>query len=813
MESLLQDVRFGFRMLFKRPAFTAIVVVVLALGIGASTAIFSVVNAVLLRPLPYKNADRLTWIWETNPQAEIEHEPLSTPNYLDYKTQNQSFEDMGAFAPSSITLTAADGEPERIPCAYVTDGFFSTLGAEAVAGRTFTPEEDKPNNTRFVVLSHGLWQRRFNSDPALISKAITLNGNPFTVVGVMPADFQTPTPGARRPPQMWMPLGADYAKDARRGDFLGVIARLKPDVSLEQARTDMNVIAARLAEQYPQENAGFSIIALSLHERFVGDVRPTLIVLFGAVGFLLLIACVNVANLLLARSASRQKEIAIRTALGAKRWRVAQQLLTESVILSLAGGALGLIVGIWGVELLIALAPTSIPRLAEVTVDGRVLGFALLVSVVTGILFGLAPALQASNPNLNETLKEGGRGGAEGVRGGRLRRVLVAAEVALALVPLIGAGLMVRSFMKLQDVNPGFNPDRMLTVNLLLPGSKYKENAQVNTFYQQLLGEVKAMPGVEATSAIDTIPLSGGGNVLAFQIENRPVESIDKTPDAEVRVVTHDYFNTMNIPLVRGRLLLDQDNDKAPVAIVINEALARRYFPDEDPVGKRVNFGDPQRTPWVTIVGLVRDTRQSDMSKEPYAQVYRSHTQFPRRAMSLLVRTGNDPLNLVPAIRSQITQMDASLPLYNIRTMEQILADSIATPRFNMLLMGVFAVVALLLAAIGIYGVMSYAVTQRTHEIGIRMALGASSGDVLGMIVRQGMVLTLVGVAAGLAMSFGLAWWISTLLSELLYEVGGTDPITFGIIALILSAVALVACFVPARRATRVDPMVALRYE
>jgi putative ABC transport system permease protein len=800
-------------MLFKRPAFTAVVVIVLALGIGASTAIFSVVNAVLLKPLPYENADRLVWIWETNPKAEIETEPLSTPNYLDYKTRNQSFDDMGAFASSSITLTAADGEPERIPIAYVTDSFFSTLGAEALTGRTFMPEEDKPNNNRFVVLSHGLWQRRFNSNPAIIDNAITLNGNPYTVVGVMPPEFQTPQPGSRRPAQMWLPLGADYARDGRRADFLGVVARLKPDVSLEQASADMNTIAANLEQEYPQANAGFSIIALSLHERFVGNIRPTLIVLFGAVGFLLLIACVNVANLLLARSASRQKEIAIRTALGAKRGRVAQQLLTESVILSIAGGALGLIVGIWGVELLMALAPTNIPRLAEVTVDGRVLGFALAVSVLTGILFGLAPALQASNPNLNETLKEGGRGGAEGVRGGRLRRVLVAAEIALALVPLIGAGLMVKSFMKLQDVNPGFNPNRMLTVDLLLPASKYKENAQVTAFYQQLLGGVKAMPGVEAASAIDTIPLSGGGNVLAFQIENRPPQNVDTIPDAEVRVVTPEYFNTMNIPLVSGRLLSEQDSDKSPVAVIVNETLARRYFPDEDPIGKRVNLGNPQTSPWRTIVGVVRDTRQSEINKEPYSQMYGVHMQVPRRAMSLLVRTNNNPLDLVAAIRSQVTEMDASLPLYNIRTMEQILADSIATPRFNMLLMGIFAVVALMLAAIGIYGVMSYAVAQRTHEIGVRMALGASSGDVLKMIVRQGMTLTLIGVVAGLGMAMGLAWSISTLLSELLYDVGGTDPVTFAAIAIILSAVALVACLVPARRATRVDPMVALRYE
>jgi putative ABC transport system permease protein len=812
METLWHDLRFAVRTLIKKPGFTFVLVLALALGIGANTAIFSVVNAVLLRPLPYKNAERLVWIWSTNPLNDIEFETASPPDYNDWKTQNQSFEEMGAFVSTRLTLTS-NGEPERYDAAYVTDGFFEVLGAQAEIGRTFTPDEDKPNSGRVIVLSHALWQRRFGGDPKIVGNAITINGNPFTVVGVMPADFKHPRPEANRKAEMWSPLQVDYAKAGRRGDYLGVIARLKPNVAIEQSRAEIKTIAGQLEQQYPASNTGWSTLVVPLHERFVGDVRPVLIVLLGAVCFLLLIACANVANLLLARAAARQKEMAIRTALGARRWRIVRQLLTESVLLSVLGGALGLLLALWGVEALVALSPGNIPRLNEISLDGRVLAFTFGVSLVTGVLFGLFPAWQASNPNLNETLKEGGRGTTEGGRGGRARRALVVAEVALALVPLVGAGLMVKSFMRLQDVNPGFNPERILAVEIYLPGTTYKEGPQATAFYKELLTKVQNLPGVEAAGAIDTLPLSGGGNVLAFYVEGHPLQPTDKTPDAEYRVVTPEYFQTMNIPLLRGRYLSEQDGPNMPQSFVINDTLARRYFGDEDPIGKRMNLGDTKDPEWYTVVGIVQDTRHESLGAEPYPQMYAVNTQVMRRSLVMVVRTASNPATMIPAIRSTVAAMDSSLALNNARTMAQVMAQSVARPRFNMLLMALFAVVALLLAAVGIYGVMAYSVTQRTHEIGVRMALGASSTDVLKMVVRQGMALTLFGVGIGLAGAFIITRLIASLLSGLLFQVGTHDPLTFAGIALLLSLVALLACLIPARRATKVDPMVALRYE
>ncbi|MFL6277890.1 MAG: ABC transporter permease [Blastocatellia bacterium] len=812
MEILWHDLRFAIRTLLKKPGFTFVLVLALALGIGANTAIFSVVNAVLLRPLPYKQADRLVWIWGTDPKDDIDHEVASPPDYNDWKTQGQSFEEMGAFANTRLTLTGS-GEPERYDGAFVTDGFFEVLGVPAARGRTFTPDEDKPNGPRVIILSHGLWQRRFGGDPNVIGQSITINGNPFTVVGVMPAHFKHPRPESNRNAEMWLPLQIDYAKAGRRSDSLGVIARLKPGLAIEQARAEMTTIAAQLEQQYPASNSGWGTIVVPLHERFVGNVRPVLVVLLGAVGFLLLIACANVANLLLARAAARQKEMAIRTALGARRWRIVRQLLTESVLLAVVGGALGLLLALWGVEALVALAPGNIPRLNEVSLDARVLLFTFGVTLLTGVLFGLFPALQAANPNLNETLKEGGRGTTEGGRGGRARRILVVAEVALALVPLIGAGLMVKSFIRLQEVKPGFDPDRVLAVEVYLPRTTYKEGEQATAFYQQLLSRVQNLPGVEDAGAIDTLPLSGGGNVLAFYVEGHVPQPTDKTPDAEARIVTPGYFQTMSIPLLRGRYLSEQDGPKTPRAFVINDTLARRYFGNEDPIGKRMNLGDEKDSDWYTVVGIVQDTRQEGLEAEPYPQMYASNTQEARRSMVLVARTAGDPAKMLPSIRSTVAEMDSTLALNNARTMTQVVSESIARPRFNMLLMSLFAVVALLLAGVGIYGVMAYSVSQRTHEIGVRMALGASTADVLRMVVRQGMGLTLLGVGIGLAGAFVITRLIASLLSGLLFQVGAHDPLTFAGIALLLALVALAACLIPARRATKVDPMVALRYE
>jgi len=811
MNNLLQDARFSLRMLLKKPGFTSVVVLALGLGIGANTAIFSVVNTILLRPLPYKNSDRLIWLQEKNPGADIKEETLSPPNYLDWKSQSEGFEDMGAFASTRLTLTSGEGEPERINAAYVADGFFSTLQAEPRIGRTFTPEEDKPGNNRVIILSDRLFARRFSSDPNIIGTAITINGFPFTVVGVMTKDFMTPKPDDRRPPEAWAPLAADYNQANRRGDFLNVVARLKSGTTVEQARAEMETITQRLEEQYPNTNTGWSAIVMQLHDRFVGDVKPALMVLLGAVCFLLLIACANVANLTLARSTARQREIAIRSALGARRGRIIQQLLTESVILSLAGGALGLLIAFWGIALLTTLSPGRIPRLTEIGVDGRVLAFTLGVSLLTGIVFGLLPALQASNPNLNETLKEGGRSSLEGSSGRRLRSVLAVSEVALALVLLIGAGLMARSFLRLQDMNPGFDAKHVLTVGLFLPPTKYKDGPAIVSFYDDLLSRTGSLPGVMSAGAIDTLPLDVGGNVLGFVIENRlPAQPGDNTADAEHRVVTTDYFQTMGIPLLRGRLFEGQDGpNNVPAVIVINQTMANRYFPGDDPIGKRINLGNPQQSPWLTIVGIVSDTRHEGLNAEPYSQMYAVHSQTPRRSLNLVLRTSGDPMSLVSAIRSRVNEVDRDLPLSNLRTMEQILSESILRPRFNMLLITIFAVVAMTLASVGVYGVISYSVSQRTHEIGVRIALGAHSRDIFKMVVGQGLKLALTGVGAGVVAAFAL----TRLMEGLLYGVEATDPLTFVAISAGLTGIVIIASYVPALRATKVDPMISLRYE
>jgi putative ABC transport system permease protein len=803
METFLKDLRYAFRMMLKNPGFTAVAIIALALGIGANTAIFSVVNALLINPLPYKDASRLVWIWGSNPGRDIEQETASAPDYIDWKTQNQSFEEMGAFSRTRVTLTG-EGEPEIFLGAVVTDGFFATLGAQPRIGRLFLPEEDKPGAERRVILSEGLWQRRFGGDPQILERKITLNGNPFIVVGVMPADFLNPRPGDTQPTEVWIPLRQDYNKAGRRSDFLGVIARLKADVSLEQARAEMKTIAAALEQQYPNSNAGWTTKTISLHERFFGDIRPALLVLMGAVCFLLLIACANIANLLLARSASRRKEVAIRAALGASRRRVVQQLLTESIILALAGGVFGLLLAVWGIEALVALAPSNIPRLSSIGLDPQVLTFTLSVSLITGIIFGLLPALQASNPHLIDNLKEGGRDSSDTVRGNRLRGILAAAEIGLALVLLIGAGLMARSFNTLQNVDPGFDPARVLTTQMLLPGARYGEDPKVIDFTNRFVEQVSAMPGVEAVGIIDTVPLSGGGNVLSFTIEGAPPVGEDEASDAEAFSASGSYFKAMGIPLKRGRLFNEQDTVEAPGVMLISETMARRYFQNEDPIGKRVTFGGP----WSTVVGIVGDVHHGGLNEEPYPQIYVAATQQPSNLFTLVART-SVPGSVIPAIRSQVRQMDADLPLFNINSMEQLLSNSISRPRFNALLIGLFAVVALILASVGIYGVISYSVTQRQHEIGIRMALGAKSQDIMKMVLNQGLKLAGAGVICGLGAAFGL----TRLMSSLLYGVSATDPLTFLGIAALLTLVALVACYIPARRATKVDPMEALRYE
>jgi putative ABC transport system permease protein len=804
MNTIWQDLRYGARMLLKSPGFTLVAVITLALGIGANAAIFSVINSVLLRPLAYPQPERLVWIWGTNPSADIKQEGASLPDFADWKAQGRSFASMGGFTNFSPILTEA-GEPERLPGALVTDGFFTTLGVSPQLGRAFTPDEDRPDNRRVAVLGHGLWQRRFGGDPGIVGRKITLNGNPYLVVGVMPPGFKHPLPGMRAPVEVWTPLGIDPATMGRRSDFLGVVARLKPDVAIGQARSEMNALMRRLEGQYPDTNRGWGVVLLPLLERFVGDMRPTLYLLLAAVGFLLLIACANVANLLLARATARQREVAIRSALGAGRGRIVRQLLTESALLSALGGAVGLLMAKWGMDALISMSPTSLPRLGEVAFDWRVLGVAFGVALVTGLLFGLLPALQASSPLLNEALKEGGRG-ADAARGKRLRSAIVVAEVALALVLSVGAGLMLRSFARLQNVNPGFNPENVLTASLSLPRAKYEEGPRVAAFYRRLLDEVAALPGVESAGLVDALPLAGG-SYLSFVIEGRP--AADRTPDAEHRVVSPGYFKAMGIPLIRGRLLSEQDQAQTPFATVISETMARRYWPNEDPLGKRINLDDSKTAPWRTIVGIVGDVRNEGLNAEPNPQMYVSFAQTPRHGMSLVVRGAGDPTGLIAGVRRKVAALDRDQPLYNVRTLKQALAESLARERFGLMLIVTFAGLALLLAAVGVYGVLAYSVTQRTREIGVRLALGASRRDVLRLIAGQGMKLVLAGVGVGLLAAFAL----TRLMTRLLYGITATDPLAFIVVSVLLVVVALVACWIPARRATKIDPMVALRFE
>jgi predicted permease len=806
LETLWQDCRYGVRMLRKDAGFTAAAVLVLALGIGANTAIFSVVDAVLLRPLPYGDPHRLVWVWETHPN--VKEEPASLPNFTDWKSQGQSFEGMAGFTNSSLALTG-EGEPERIPATFVVGDFFGVLGVSPALGRVFTAEEDMPGAGRVVILGHSVWQRRFGGDPNIIGKSLTLSGNPHTVVGVMPKGFKDPLPAQRRPAELWAPLGLAVNPGARRSDFLSVVARMKPGVTLSQAQAEMNTVAARLSQQYPESNTSWGVTLLALHERVTGDVGRPLWLLMGVVGLLLLLACANVANLLLARSAARSHEIAIRRALGAGRWRLVRQFITESVLLSLIGGALGAILASSGVAALVALSPGNIPRLEEVGVSWPVLAFTLAASLVTGLLFGLLPALHATSPHLTESLKEGGRGTTQGGRGARVRSALVVSEVAIALVLLVGAGLLIRSFVRLQGVDPGFHPERVLAADVVLPGAKYREDAQVINFYDRLLSGMRGRPGVEAVAAVSVLPLTESGAIITFLIEGRAAPAPGESQDAEYRIATPDYFRALGIPVIRGSVFSERDTANMPYVMVVNETFARRNFPGEDAVGKRVNLGDPAQAPWRTIVGVVKDVRHQSLDAEPYPQMYTPLGQSPRRSMSVVVRAGGDPKNAIPLVRSELAALDRDLPLYNVRTMQEVLSESVARQRFSMLLVAIFAFLGLALASVGIYGVIAYSVTQRTHEIGVRMALGAEAMHILKMVVRQGMILAVVGVCIGLVAARGLA----QLMSGLLFGVSPTDVITFTGVSILLTAVAMLACVIPALRATRVNPMVALKYE
>jgi predicted permease len=814
MGMLMQDLRYGFRMLWKSPAFTIVAVVALTLGIGANSAIFSVVNAVLLRPLPYENPEQLITPWGSRGAGSQRRAIVSYPDYADWRDETQTLSHLTAYSGSGVLLRGDGGEPEPLSGVNASANLFSLLPVTLAQGRGFNSEEDQAGATPVIVLGHGVWRRRFNSDPQLVGRQITIGTTSMTVLGVLPEGFKFPVDASRT--DFIRPLAqAIGERTKRRGSYsFRTLARLKPGVTIAQAEAEMKATGQRLEQQYPDEGLRLGLSLVPLHEDLVAGIRPSLLVLLGAVGFVLLIACANVANLLLARAAGRQKEIAIRTAMGASRVRVIRQLLTESLLLSLVGGTLGLLLALWGVDLLVAASPVDIPRLKEVGLDTSVLVFTISVSVLTGIIFGLAPAWQATKIDLNEALKEGSRGSTEGLRHNRLRSLLVVSEVALSLVLLISAGLLIKSFLRLREVNPGFDAENVLTTSLSLSRTKYAKPEQQQLFFQEVSRRIKDVHGVEAVGLVDPLPLSGSFSANTFFIEGRPPAAPEDKPSSNFRHVSPDYFRAMNIPLLRGRIFNERDTSTTPHVIIVNETFARQFFAGEDALGKRITIEvDPAidpNPPAREIVGIVGDVRHEALDKEGGAEYYISYLQDAVPFMELVVRAApGQTEGVAPGVRNAVKGLDADQYVPRIDTMNSLLAVSIARRRFNMTLIGIFAAVALVLASVGIYGVMNYSVTRRTHEIGIRLALGAQSADVIRLIVGQGMILTLTGVGLGLTGAFA----ITRIMASLLFGVSPTDVVIFTAVSLLLAGVALLACLIPARRATRVDPMVALHYE
>jgi len=804
MHNLLQDLRYAVRALLKNPSFALIAIVTLALGIGANTAIFSIVNAVLLRPLKYPDPEQLVLVTDTQPPSD--ETPADYAEYLDWREQAQIFQHLAAYFNTTFTLTGL-GDPQQLWGARISANTLPTLGVNPIMGRGFRLEEEVRGSERVALISYGFWQRQFAGDPKVVGQSITLDTNPFTVIGVLPSTFRALNPvdiqtGQER--DVWIPLRLN-AEIAPRGlHFMTVFGRLRPGVSIEQANAAMAGVNANLQKVH-SINHGARLI--SLQQAIVPQtMRTSLFLLLGAVGFVLLIACGNVANLLLARSTARQKEIAIRLALGASRARLARQLLTESLLLALLSGAAGLLISLWGVSVFVTAARALIPRLDEVGLDFRVLLFTLGVSLATGLLFGLVPAWRASKSAMHETLKEGGRTGV-GAGQQRLRGLLVVAEMALSLVLLIGAGLLVKSFVHVLTADKGFDVEQVLTANLTLSSVKYGEPKQQALFFQQFLESVKTVPGVEAAAIVNNAPLAGGGTNGGIIIEGRP-DDPQKRPIAEKSIISPEYFNVMRTSLVRGRVFNDRDNVSGVPVAIINESLARRYFAGEEPIGKRIDFNwDTKGTQ--EIVGIVRDVKQYGLDLPTEPTIYVPYLQRPDSGMTAVVRSSLDPASLVGALRKQLIALDKEQPLAQVRTMEQVVAESTAQRRVMVMVSAVFGALALLLAALGLYGVMAYTVTLRTREIGVRMALGAQRGDVLRLVIRNGMALALIGIAVGLTGAVAL----TRLMVSLLFNVTPTDAITFTVVPALLILVALLACFIPARRATKVDPLVALRYE
>jgi putative ABC transport system permease protein len=815
MDSLLQDLRYSLRRLAKSPGFTLVVVLTLALGIGANTAIFSAVNAVLLRPLGYADPDRLVTIEHFYPSLGGLKAPVSVPGFRDYQALGRTFESMAVENGWAANLTG-QGEPVRVAGARVTGRFFGTLGVPALLGRGLLPGEDSAGREHVVVLSHGLWQRLFGGDRGIVGRALSLNGESYLVVGVMPEGFRD---FFNRTVDLWAPLVFDpgqFGDDSRTNEYLNLTARVRLGVPVEQAAAEMRSLARQLKQRYPDSYASdWSLLTTPLAQRAVGDVRPALLVLLGAVGFVLLIACANVANLLLARAAARSKEIAVRTALGASRDRLVRQLLTESLLLALAGGVLGLLLAYWGVRSVVALNPGELPRADEIGIDAPVLAFTLFVSVLTGLLFGLAPAMHASTADLHGMLKEGGRGSA-GDRGGQgLRRTLVVAEVALALTLLTGAGLLAKSFARLQGVDPGFDPEHLLTFNLSLPATRYPADSQQTAFFDQVLPAIAAVQGVRAAGATSTMPFSGSWSTASFEIEGYQPPPKTQGPWGDVRVVTPGFFETLRIPLRKGRFLGEEDRAGGRRVAVIDEEFVRRYWRDQDPLGKRFTFGPPPGATdtaareWIEVVGVVGHTKHEGLDAEDRLQLYMPYRQRPLPFLTVAVRTAGDPETYATQVRRAVQSVDPDQPIANARTMEELIAQSVGQRRLSMLLLSLFSGIALVLASVGIYGLMSYSVAQRSRELGVRIALGAARSDVLRLVLRQGMSLALMGIVIGVGAAFAL----TRLIESQLYGVRATDPATFVGVAVLLGVTALAANLVPALRATRVDPAVVLREE
>jgi putative ABC transport system permease protein len=808
MFKLLQDVRYAFRLLAKSPGFTAIAILTLALGIGANTAIFSVVNGVLLRPLPFRDPSQLVLIAEKSSFPVIS---TSYENYLDWRDQSHSFESMEATRSGAITLTDA-GDPERLNVRMVTDGLFSMLGINARVGRTFLPEEDRAGGTPVALLSYGLWQRRFGGSQEIIGKAINLDAQPYTVVGILPSGFQILQPADIFLP--FMPWAKTLPDDRNWHPGIIPLARLKSGVSREQARVDMVGITKRLEQQYPDYNTGTSADVVGLQDQIVQNSRPALLLLLGAVSFVLLISCVNVANLLLARAASRGREVAIRTALGAGRARVIRQLLTESVLLSLAGGLLGVLMASAALGPLLKLAAGSVPQGAPIGLDPWVLAFTAGVSLLTGLLFGIVPAMRTAKLDLREALNEGSRGSTAGPGQHRLRGVLVAMEIALAMLLLVGSGLLLRSFSRLQEVPPGFQPDHLLVADIPLSQTAYAKPENRYQFFDRLVERARTLPGVRSAAAASFLPVSGGGSVIHFNITGRPPKSPHEFVAAGYRTITPNYLETLGVPLLQGRLFTHADNEKSPAVVAINATMAHIFFPNENPLGKRLQLGalPDQQVPTMEIVGVVGDVRPG-LGIDPQAEMYLPYRQadlvLPVFQLSVVMRTAGDPTLQTSALRSALAEIDPNQPLVRVRTMEENMATTVAQPRFRAWLIGIFAALALVLAAVGVYGVMSYTVTQRTSEIGVRVTMGAQPQDVFRIIVGEGLRLALIGVGVGLVTALAL----TRLLRSFLFGISAYDPLTFVGVSLLLTLVALAASFFPARRATLVDPLVAVRYE